>query len=251
MNELEHLLELATTEPAHGPAFFRALLSSDVFALISADDTATRGFAVRYVTWTGADGVRVVPFFASRGAVRRALTKKTRAVRLECREFLESCRGATVVLNPNENYTFRLAPDELDRLVSTGLPDAPEVYVSQADQQVAFRMPQAPPSFLDSLRLLLARHRGVQAAYLATMTSALETVAVWLIAIRSDHVDDAGRVATELSSTLAGAHLDHTVDLMRIDPGSTMDADFRREMLPFYERPAAPLGATESSDRLH
>lgn len=251
MNDLERLLELATREPAHGPDFFRALLSSHVFALILADDTGQPGAEAPYVMWTGADGVRVVPFFASRGAVRRALTRKTQAVRVDGRDFLESCRGATVVLNPNEPYTLRLGPEDLDRLVRTGLPDAPEVYATQADQQVAFRMPEVPPSLLDSLRLLLARHLGVQSAYLASMTSSLDVAPVWLIALRSDGVDDLERFASELSSMLASVHPGNTVDLMRIDPGSKEDKDFRREMQPFYERSVTAFGTVASSGQLH
>ncbi len=251
MSELERLLALATTEPAQGPAFFRTLLSSDVFVLVPADCTIGPGAALPYVIWTDSDGVRVIPFFASRGAVRRALTRRTRAVRIDGRTFLESCRGATVVLNPNESHTFRLAPEELDRLVATGLPNTSERYVSQGDLVIVFRAPDVPANFLDSLRVLLEQHPGVQSAYLATMNSPLETSPVWLIAIRSDAAGDVDHFAAELSSVLASFPLGNTVDLMRIEPGSETDDNFHRVMQPFYEKTTSVRTSGTPSSRLH
>lgn len=119
MSELEQLLTKATLEPGYGPAFYRALLSNDVFALIPKRQMPPSGNRpLRHVA--GEDDVRVVPFFTSRATARRALTNRTRALRVGGRAFLKACLGTTVVLNPNESYTFRLAPHEVERLVHHG-----------------------------------------------------------------------------------------------------------------------------------
>ena len=63
-NELEDLLEKAATEPAHRPAFFRALLESTVWV----HGTAAQGEAVVEDSaldlqhWEKEDGTSVIPF---------------------------------------------------------------------------------------------------------------------------------------------------------------------------------------------
>jgi hypothetical protein len=171
-----------TLEPAYGPAFYQVLFESDIYALIRAGDAPTQEGRVRFVMWTGEDGQQVIPFFSNRAAVRRALNANTQALRVNGRVFLESCRGAFVVLNPNERYFCRLTPSELALLLDTGSPNLAEDYVTTRDMQVEIAMPDAPPEMLTSLSLLFAQEPAVERAFLVTLRSDESAPPVWLVA---------------------------------------------------------------------
>src|SRR5687767_12256018 len=102
MNELDRLLERVTLEPAFAPSFYRALMVEPVYALLPAGAVFTERGTIRFIMWKGTDGLDVIPFFSNPQILARVLTEGSQAVRLQGRQFLEACRGAIVVLNPNE-----------------------------------------------------------------------------------------------------------------------------------------------------
>ena len=235
LNPLDRLLERVTLEPAYGPAFYQTLFESDVYALIPAGDAPTPGGRVRFVMWTGEDGQQVIPFFSNRAAIRRALNDSTQALRVNGRAFLESCRGAFVVLNPNERYFCRLTPSELVLLLDTGSPNLAEHYVTSRDMQVEIATPEAPAEMLTSLSLLFAQQPAVERAFLVTLRTNEHAPPVWLVAAFIATDDAAQWVSQQMAAVLADRPPSHSVDLARLTPGSDMATAIETTLAPFYE----------------
>lgn len=237
MNELDRLLECVTREPAYGPAFYHALLTESVYALIPEGAVFTPTGTVRFIMWTGEDGQRVIPFFSNRASVRRVLTEQTQALRLQGRVFLDACRGGIVVLNPNEKNFCRLTPGELALLLDTGSPNASENYVAREPMTLELQMPDAPPNLLHSLSLLLAQFPSIERAYLLTMrTTSQHLTPVWLVAVlaTSDFVGE--RMSRQLSAMLADRPPPVRVDMLLMRPGDANAVSMETSMKPFYER---------------
>lgn len=238
MNALDQLLERVTHEPAYGPQFYERLLESDVYALILAGETPIPGGRVRFVMWMGEDGQNVIPFFSSRSAVRRALKAPWQAFRVNARVLLDSCRGAIVVLNPNERFFCRLTPPEVELLLDTGSPSAPERYSAPEDARIELTAPPASPELLNSLSLLLSQHQGVERAFLVTLRSSIDLAAVpiWLVAAFMDSDETGARVAQHLSALLADMPPSNSFDLLRLRPGDPETVAITEAIVPFYER---------------
>jgi hypothetical protein len=236
VNPLDRLLERVTLEPAYGPAFYQTLFESDVYALIRAGDAPTPEGRVRFIMWTGEDGQQVIPFFSNRAAVRRALNAQTQALRVKGRVFLESCRGAFVVLNPNERYFCRLTPSELALLLDTGSPNSPENYVTTRDMQVEVAMPEAPAEMLTSLALLFSQEPAVERAFLVTLRPDEDVPPVWLVAAFITTDEAAQWVSKQMAALLADRPPPNSVDLARLTPGSDMATTIETTLAPFYER---------------
>ena len=77
-NELERLLKLAVTEPAHRPAFFRELLDATVLILGDSEQVQQDGdialnadTPVNIQHWEKQDGGSIIPFFTSLEALQK------------------------------------------------------------------------------------------------------------------------------------------------------------------------------------
>jgi hypothetical protein len=237
MTELDRLLERVTLEPAYGPAFYRALMAEPVFALLPAGAVFTERGTIRFIMWKGADDLDVIPFFSNDRIVERVLTPEWQVVRLQGRQFLEACRGAIVVLNPNEPYFCRLTAPELALLLDTGSPNQAESYRTNQSLRVAFLPPEAPPGFLESVSLLLAQCHDVDEAYFAMLVAKeADDVVAWLIAalIRPGGRQDI--VAHRLSALLADRPPPFNLDFLTMRPGEATTMDFKENLQPFYAR---------------
>lgn len=237
MTELDRLLERVTLEPAYGPAFYQALMVEPIYALLPAGSVFTKHGTIRFIMWKGTDGLDVIPFFSSQEIVERVLTRETQAVRLQGREFLEACRGAMVVLNPNEPYFCRLTVPELILLLDTGSPNQAKAYATHQSLRIAFLSPEAPPGFLDSVSLLFSQCPDVDEAYFAMLfAKESDHLVAWLVAAV---VREGGRenvVAHRLSAFLSDRPPPFNLDFLTMRPGEGKTMDFREHLLPFYTR---------------
>lgn len=235
MTELSRLLERMTLEPAFGPSFYRALMEEPVYALLPSGEIFTPQGTVRFIMWMREDGQRVIPFFSSELLIAQALTPETQGICLQGRNFLEACRGATVVLDPNQRYYFRLTAPELSLLLDTGSPNQAQPYVPEQPLRIGFRTPPAPASFCASLVLLFSQLPEVEQAYFAELWSEDE-VAAFLVAVVVSSADEPGRVASQLSALLADQPPPFHLDLMELRADEETTADFEANMAPFYDR---------------
>ncbi len=236
-NELQRLLELACTEPAYGPTFYRCLLESEVYALVPApihrpDDR------VRFIMWKGADGIQVLPYFASREQIGRVLTAGTEAFKIRGRLLLERTRGATLVLNPNEPYDCRLSAGEIDALLRTGAVSAPESYRVEQETTVAFDTPKCmPQALIHSLIVLYAQHPSVLRAYLVTFWPIDDPEKqTYLIGLRLSDDAFAEQIVRESSAVMQDVPPDLPTDVVTFsaDDDSTLQG-MAKVSAPFYE----------------
>lgn len=239
MTELDRLLQRVALEPAYSPAFFRALLTEPVFALIPAGNEVVTKEYVRLIMWTGEDGVEAIPFFSNEEITHRAmkLNPNTYGIRLVGRKFLEASRGTTVVLNPLEPPFCRLSPSQVALLLDTGAPSAARAVRTAQGMRIGLSAPEASAEVLNSLLLILAQFPKVERGYLDTLhTNDSDAVAGWLLAVVCGDDATASQLAQQLSSMLIVAPVPQNLDLMCMRPGDKHAEDFATHSKPFYDR---------------
>lgn len=165
-SELNRLLEESITDRRKEPAFFRALLDATVYAHVPLDDRSGR---IRFIQFRGTEGELLLPFFSDPGKSEAAARGKVRSLAINGRLFLESTLGATLILNPN-NQWCKLYPEEVSVLLRTG-----HVAVLESDNyaertEIAVAIPEeVPERLLKVVREILAKLPEVHAAHLVDM----------------------------------------------------------------------------------
>ena len=245
-NILEIALELAASEPAHRPEFYRLLLESTIF-IIGASGQLTEGdeglitlkanTQIQVVNWVRPDGSSVIPFFSSLRALQLAITSDEKYLALPARTFFKITRGAELILNPRSEFGKEFKPAEVEALLTEGVNQVATPLVAERATEVLLGQPaDYPTAMVASLTTLLAKHRNVKAAYLALMhdTSRDEKPHL-IVGIEADGdfesvIRDAGTVAADTAP--AG----EPVDLMRITrEESGIGQYFLEKVKPFYE----------------
>src|SRR6476619_7232363 len=163
-NVLEIALELAASEPAHRPEFFRLLLEATVFILASSGQlegqeegpvTLTKGMQIEVTNWVKPDGSRVIPFFSSLRALQLAVTEDEKYIALPARTFFEITRGAALILNPRSPVGKEFTPAEIETLLAEGINQIAKRIVVEAAREVLLGQPaNYPNAMLASLTTL-------------------------------------------------------------------------------------------------
>jgi hypothetical protein len=118
-NVFETALQLAASEPAHRPEFFRRLLESTIFILASSgqlegqDDgpvTLKEDTQIQVTNWVKPDGSRFIPFFSSMRTLQHAISANEKYIALPARTFFEMTRGAALILNPRSPIGKEFTP---------------------------------------------------------------------------------------------------------------------------------------------
>jgi len=165
---LNRLLARAAEDLGQEQAFFRALLDAKVFAHVPVDDPVSR--RVRFIQFNAPEtGQLFLPFFSDNARASAATGPTARTIALQGRVFLDATRGATLMLNPNEERCV-LYPEEIDTLLRTGrMARLEKVTVTQGKEPLV-GPPLAPPAWLiDTLTTTLAGLSFVKVAYIASL----------------------------------------------------------------------------------
>ena len=237
-NELERFLDLATNEAGYAPDFFRLLLQGEFYALIPAVGHGLGEGKIRFVMWSDPHGAQVIPCFASNEAVRRALKPGWQAVKVRGRNFLESTRGATVVLNPNEPANCRLSPEEITLLLETGAISRPESFTPPAGSLRSFQAVATPPAAtLHSLSVLFSRHASVHRAYLVFCSPPdRPEERCYLVGLRMED-RDTERLVRESAQVMDDVPPDRNMDLVTwFDDSNELLQLVAALTPPFYDR---------------
>lgn len=248
---LEIALQLAASDAAHRPEFFRLLLESTIFILASSGQlegmdeglvTLKNNTQIQVTNWAKPDGTSVIPFFSSLRTLQQAITGDEKYIALPARTFFEMTRGTALILNPSSAFGKEFTPAEVEALLAEGVNKMATPMVVERDTQVLLGQPaNYPDAMVASLTTLLANHPNVKAAYLAQMFDRTRDEKPHLIVgIQADGdfeniVREAGLVASDT------APKGEPVDLIRVvrgDPG--VGKYFLKEVKPFYERDPRP-----------
>jgi hypothetical protein len=246
-NVLEIALELAASEPAHRPEFFRLLLESTILIfgtsgqLTEGDEgliTLKANTQIQIKNWVRPDGSSVIPFFSSLRAMQLAITSDEQYLALPARTFFEITRGAELILNPRSQFGKEFTPAEVEALLAEGINQVAKAGVVEKATEVLLGQPSNyPKAMVASLTTLLARHSNVKAAYLALMHDrSRDDKPHLIVGIEAEGdfenvIRDAGIVAADTAPD------GEPVDLIRVIRGeSGVGRYFLEEVKPFYER---------------
>jgi len=165
---LTQLLVRATRDLRYEPAFFRALLNATVYAHVPLGDPISR--RLRFIQFHHPEtGQLLLPFFTDKRKARAATGSDARVVTLRGRVFLEATRGATLMLNPNDERGT-LYPEEIDVLLRTGyMARFESTKVQLGEEPLVGPTGFTPAWLLDLLTVSLAALSYVKVGYLASL----------------------------------------------------------------------------------
>ncbi|EFD6829262.1 enhanced serine sensitivity protein SseB [Salmonella enterica subsp. enterica serovar Heidelberg] len=240
-NELEILLEKATTEPAHRPAFFRTLLESTVWVPGSAaeGEAIVEDSALDLQHWEKEDGTTVIPFFTSLEALQQAVEDE-QALVMPARTLFEMTLGETLFLNAKLPTGKEFMPREISLLLAEeGSPLSTQEVLEGGESLILSEVAEPPSQMIDSLTTLFKTIKPVKRAFLCAIKEHADAQPNLLIGIEADGEDGeieeiihaAGNVATD---TLPG---DEPIDICQVRKGEQGISHFITEHIaPFYER---------------
>ncbi|HEI8867621.1 TPA: enhanced serine sensitivity protein SseB [Serratia odorifera] len=176
-NELERLLKLAVSEPAHRPSFFRELLDSTVYILGDSEQVQQEGeialnadTPVNIQHWEKQDGSSIVPFFSSLATLQKAVEGQQPFIAMPARVLFEITQGAELFLNPKAEYGKEFYPEEVATLLATGGVVKPVEHYVDKDGQILLGQPDDyPAAMVDALTTLFSQRKPVRRAFLALM----------------------------------------------------------------------------------
>lgn len=236
---LDELLELAATEPAHRPAFFRALLDASVWVPghnpQGAEDQELLGVELEH--WEKDDGSDVIPFFTSPEALGHAVTGEQSWVMMPVRTLFEMTLGETLFLNAKLPTGKTFTPSEIRHLLGQQGDALSEHTVLEGQTKLLLSEVAEPPvQLIDSLTILFNTLKTVKRAWLCSIKEGADQPANLLIGLEIDGdeeaiIQEAGSVATD---TLPG---DEPIDICPIAEGQPGISHFMiAHLTPFYER---------------
>lgn len=244
-NALEIALQLAASEPAHRPEFYRLLLESTILILGSSGlkeeegpVTLKKDTPIQVVNWRRPDGSSVIPFFSSLRALQQAITTDEKYIALPARTFFEITRGAELMLNPRSAFGKEFTAAEIEALLTQGVNQVAKPMVVEQDTQVLLGQPaQYPEMMVASLRTLFAQHASVKAAYLALIHDRSRDAKPHLI-VGIETQGEFEKVAREAGMVASDTGpKGEPVDLISVVRGEKGIAQyFVEEVKPFYER---------------
>jgi hypothetical protein len=236
---LEAALQRAVQDPASRPEFFRLLLDSEVFVCgipNPAEEGQEQSLSLR--VWHGADGNSRLPFFTRVDFLQQAIHEQNDAVSLPAGTLFEMTRGASLSLNPGQDYGKQFSPEEIAALLDGGVDVlASPIHLPPRSEVLLGQPAQLPDSMLDALRRFLPRHRSVRAAYLVLMHDpAIQEHPGLVIGLQVD--GDFQAVFSEAGAVIAdSAPAGITVDMLPVTPDDGGTSDYMLESVkPFYKR---------------
>ncbi|CAI8769713.1 enhanced serine sensitivity protein SseB [Kosakonia quasisacchari] len=238
-NELETLLEQASTEPAYRPAFFRTLLESTVWVPGTAaeGEVIVEDSALDLQHWEKDDGTSVIPFFTSLAALQQAVEEEQAFVVMPARTLFEMTLGETLFLNAKLPTGKEFTAREISHLVGEeGSPLSQQEVLEGGTALLLSEVAEPPAQMVDSLTTLFKSIKTVKRAFLCSIKEKVDEQPNLLIGIEAEGdieeiIHAAGSVATD---TLPG---DEPVDICQVVEGEKGISHFMMaHITPFYER---------------
>ncbi|WP_160171899.1 SseB family protein [Arenimonas donghaensis] len=213
---LDQLIALAVDDPSLEDVLFARLLGRTLYVH---SPEARRGPTLSLVQFTTPQGVLAIPVFTDRRKSEFASGGNVQTVPIQGRQLLHATQGATIVVNPNDNWCI-LYPEEIQLLLQ-GKPLGRTPESMELSNPPDLRPPQSEPSFVHAVVASLSSSDLALNAWL-TETDATELGApvryVIVVAAAKPHHERIARMLTlGLSDTFRS--LDNIVDITFIEPG--------------------------------
>lgn len=239
--KLDELMARASHDTRWEDAAFVELLKSNVYAHIPLSDRLDGG-RIRFVQFhRPEDGQLVLPFFSDKQKAQLATGSSVKIVMFKGRQFMEMTRGATLMLNPNDQRCV-LFPEEVDVLLNNGQLARIETLTvpENSGLKVGPITEEAPAWLMEALTMTLSKLRYVVVAYMAAVyvESTPPTQQSFLagISIKNGLDERATHAVASVIQPLCRLHGGPVLDLATYDcdgPAPEWVADL--SLIPFYD----------------
>ena len=237
--KLDQLIALAVEDPSVEKQVFDRLLDSILFVHAPLKPTGARLSLVQFKT---SQGVMATPVFTDEEKARFAGRGNVRIIPVQGRQLFTAMPGATVVINPNDEWCI-LYPEEIRSILEgrslVAIPTSHRI-----ERQLSLRAVDCLDSTL--VDLVVGTLSGIEPAIDAWIAECADDVPdasfglFIVVAMEEPHRE---RVARSLTLALEGycRELDRPVDIIFLDPGEQHEAwlkthrqglVYRREWLP-------------------
>lgn len=170
--DLRALFRAAISHPLAEPPFFTALLEATLYAHAPFKHKPGR---IRFCQFVHPEnGQTMLPLFTEEAMAVHAANKIVRVVAMPARELLELTRGATLMLNPNDEHCV-LYPEEIAALLDHGKLPTFVMETVTAPESVGVCEPTVPVTeLIAALSALYRRLPAVSEAYLIEVRRGLD-----------------------------------------------------------------------------
>ncbi len=115
-SQLDEAFERCHSNYLQETPFYERLVRAQVYVHVPVSDDSKN---VRLIQFRHPDGFDAIPVFTSLSRCNRAGSRAVRALRLPCVQLMNSTRGATLMINPNDGGPV-LYPEEVESLLQHG-----------------------------------------------------------------------------------------------------------------------------------
>lgn len=236
--ELQRLLEASVNDSREEPAFLRALLDAPLFVHTPKVEPPGRRQFVMFKS--PIDDQYVIPVFTDQVKADWAARGNVRVLAMNGRSLFDVTRGATLMLNPNDQRCT-LYPKEIEYLLRDGTVVPVKTWTpdDHLDKEV-YKLARVPKLLTKGLRAVLPATREIEIAYLAglkdTTGNAPDTL---LIALGGDPKlaeRSARTVITALYDVMG--RVNRLVDLTHFDAADPPAWIGDEDLKPVYRRRA-------------
>ena len=220
--QLDQLIAKAVVDPSYETELFTRLLEADLFVHAPKKPTGPRLSVVQFTT---PQGVLAIPVFTDRGKSEFAARGNVRTVPIQGRRLFYATLGATMVIDPNDNWCI-LYPEEI-RAILQGkkLCRTPERIEASKDLRLKPSTKPAP-EFLEAVIASLSSNEQAIDAWLTEADveeGSAPSRLVIVVAAEKPHHERIARTLT-LSLSDFGKSLGMIVDVTFIEPGDAHEA---------------------------
>lgn len=190
---LRRLLEAARNDVRAEEAFLTGLLSATVYAHVPpAPLPAGR---IQFMQFVRPDnGQTVLPFFSDEAKAQFAGQERVGILSMSGRRLLELTRGATLMLNPNDDG-YVLYPEEVAALLTDQPPGSFVTEQTTPGETVCLAAPSVPvDALINALAGYLVKEPAVQAGYLMQMHRGKDLAHVSLLVLLVVSAREAERI---------------------------------------------------------
>jgi hypothetical protein len=236
--ELQRLLEASIKDFRAEPAFLRALLDAPLFVHTPKTEPPGRRQFVMFKS--PIDGRHVIPVFTDQAKADWAAQGNVHVLEMNGRALFDLARGATFVLDPNDNWCT-LYPEEIERLLCDGTVASVQQWApdEHLDKRV-YKLDRVPKLLTRGLGAVLPAIREIEIAYLAGVKDIKGNMPGTLIVALGGDPKLAERsirtAATALYDVINRVH--RLVDLTHFDPADPPAWIHHLDLKPVYHRQA-------------
>jgi len=216
LEELNRLIETSLKDPGTEPALFRALLDATLYAHAPLNDPSERLHLVMFPH--PFDRTLTIPIFTDEAKAEFAARGNVRIIAMTGRQLLEITMGASITLNPNDNWCT-LYPEEICELLASGMIATVRKDELQEGETQCFKLNEIPVPLVKALKKSLPAIRSVEVAYVAGLKWREANRPDGLLIVLGGGAHSAEREVRAAATALQDvfARLEQSVDMLHFD----------------------------------